>query len=108
MPLPSNPSVISGFFSNIGTIALAIVGGILGLVGKRAGGVLALISGTITIVFGILTIYIIQGWEVWPYSFFSSTLEIGIGGTSHLFAGITLEAIIITTGGILILTGGSD
>ena len=91
---------------NMTLVGLAIVGGILGLVGKRAGGILAIIAGTLAIVFGLMTVYLTHSEVLWPLSFFTSTLDWFIP-PYHLFAGISIEALLMLGGGITIVAGGS-
>ncbi len=91
---------------NMTIVGLAIVGGILGLVGKRAGGILAIIAGTLAIVLGLITVYITGTELLWPLSFFTSTLDWFIP-PYHLFAGISIEALLMLGGGITIVASGS-
>jgi hypothetical protein len=91
---------------NMTFVGLAIVGGILGLVGKKAGGILAIIAGALAIVFGILTVYFTGTEMLWPLSFFTSTLH-WFTPPIHLFAGISIEALLMLGGGITIVASGS-
>jgi hypothetical protein len=91
---------------NLTLTGLAVVGGILGLAGKTAGGILAIIAGALAIIFGIITVYVTGNETVWPLSFFTSTLG-WFMPPEHLFAGISIEALLILGGGITIMAGGS-
>jgi hypothetical protein len=101
------PDEVIGWFVNIAICSLAIVGGILGLTGKRAGGMLALIGGAFAIICGLITVYITWNMTLWPYSFFTSTLNL-FDEPYHLFAGISIEALLTLAGGIVIIASGSD
>ena len=84
---------------------IAVVGGILGLAGKRAGGALALIAGVVWLIGGFLwgTVIILT-----PLSaIFGWTSQIAIPvGSDYII--ITVEAILSVVGGIMILPGGKD
>lgn len=85
-------------------MVLAVIGGILGIAQKKAGGILALISGITLIVFTLiyLSMPLIFFWfATLPYSFFAYYLGIGM-----VF--LTIESIIILVGGIVGLASGSD
>ena len=92
---------------NIALLSLAISGGILGIVGKKAGGILALISGVLAICLGIITVYVTYTEMMRPFSFFTSTLD-WFSPPDHIFAGISIEALLILVGGIVIIATGSD
>ena len=85
---------------------LALIGGILGLAGKKAGGWLALIVGLIWVIFGVLVMTPVgQAWMLYlitlmPY------LTVLLGFT--IWGPITIEAVLVLVGGILILAGGDD
>ena len=98
---------VSCFLLNAGITTLAIVGGILGITGRRSGGVLALIGGAVAIFFGILTVYVTWDLATWPISFFTSSLGL-FPEPEHLFAGITIESLLILAGGITIIASGTD
>jgi len=91
---------------NLEITGLAIVGGILGLVGKRAGGILPIIAGELAIVFGLATVFITFTEVVWPLSFFTSTLDL-FTPPFHLYLGISIESLLMLGGGILVVAGGS-
>ena len=101
------PDYMSCWFLNAVIVCLAIIGGILGLVGKRAGGILALIAGIIAIVFGLITVFVTWDISTWPLSFFTSYLG-WFHEPIHMFAGITLESLLILAGGIVITASGSE
>ena len=91
---------------NLEITGLAILGGISGILGKRAGGILAIIAGELAIVFGLVTVSITGTEVVWPFSFFTSSLH-WFPTLFHLFAGISIEALLILGGGITIVASGS-
>ncbi|NVM31723.1 MAG: hypothetical protein HWN65_22990 [Candidatus Helarchaeota archaeon] len=87
---------------------LLLVGGILGLAGKKAGGILALIAAAFIMLEGILISFVFNPFTqpelilmFNPWSFF-----VGFVGLSISF--LTIEAILGLLGGIFILAGGSD
>ncbi|NVM53707.1 MAG: hypothetical protein HWN66_08385 [Candidatus Helarchaeota archaeon] len=100
---------IIGWIINLLLAMLGLVGGILGLVGKKAGGALALIAGLVWILLMVLLSMGVFGdpitnWETWamlaPYSLF--------GAYVYAIPYITLEGLLCLIGGILILAGGED
>ncbi|MDD1778975.1 MAG: hypothetical protein LUQ65_12490 [Candidatus Helarchaeota archaeon] len=101
-----DPDALYCLLTNIVIAGLAIVGGIIGRLGKRAGGILAIIAGVLAIVFGLITVYYTHNESVWPLSFFTSTY-FWFTPPVHLFAGISIEALLILSGGILVVAGGS-
>ena len=90
---------------------LALIGGILALAGKRAGGILALVVGIIWLTMAILlnlsiisisddlAAFIVQ---IPSYSFFLVYLGVYIWGL------LCIETILVFVGGILATAGGSD
>ena len=86
---------------------LAIVGGIIGVSGKRSGGAFALSSGVIAIVYGFFTISWSHSYVTYPTSFFTDILHV-FPAPTHVFLGISLEAILILAGAICILAGGHE
>ena len=98
---------ISCWILNAAICSLAIVGGILGLVGKRSGGILAIIAGAVAILFGLITVYVTWDMATWPISFFTSIL-LWFPEPTHIFAGITIESLLILAGGIVIVASGSE
>jgi len=105
--LTEGPEEVSCWLLNAAICGLAIAGGILGLTGKRVGGILALVGGAVAILFGILTVYVTWDFSTWPISFFTSYLG-WFPEPEHLFAGITIEALLILAGGIVIIASGSE
>ncbi len=93
---------ISGWIWNLLVVALAIVGAILGFASKKPGGWLLLAAGLLSIVLGV--VYFISNYallEAWQYSYFTFW---GLGWPEfNLFVGISLEALLITIGGIISL-----
>jgi hypothetical protein len=86
---------------NLAAIALSIIGGILGLAGNKAGGVLALIGAMIWIL-GIILIYIDPLTFLWmiPLTYLGVWIPFDII--------ITYESVLVLLGGIFILAGGSE
>ena len=98
---------IQGWVCNLAVGILAVIGSILAFLSKKAGGVLLLVAGLISIVLGI--IFAVSGYThvtYWQYSYFATWGV--IAPLSNLFAGISLEALIITTGGIICLVSRSN
>jgi hypothetical protein len=97
---------ISGWIWNLIIAILAIVGGILGFLSKKPSGPILLAAGLLSIVLGIIywsTNYALL--ETWQYSYFTRW---GLSWPeSNLFLGISIEAIFITTGGIVCLVSES-
>ena len=85
---------------------LAVVAGILGLASK-GGGALALVIGLIAIVVGILWFSGILPIGYEPASGFDLWILDSIVSKEMLF-GITIEAIFITVGGVVMLASSSD
>jgi len=87
---------------------IALVGGILLLAGKRAGGILALIVGAIWLAIAILINFdLVMSWMGYimlppQFSFFVYFLNFSIWG--YLF----VEIVLVFVGGILGVAGGSD
>ena len=86
---------------NIASSAVAIVGGILGLLGKKIGGILALIVGALWIIGGILAIT----YVTIDFVALSVTLYYWIYDFTYV---VSIEAIIAIVGGILLLVSSSD
>ncbi len=94
-----------GWILNLIIIGIVILGGILGVARKKAGGGILLLMGIVLIVFGALS-YLTPLVELLPYSGFT---ELGLGfPLSNLVAGIPLEAFIVLLGGILVLASPSN
>jgi len=92
------------FYIYLGLIfaIIAIIGGIVGMAGKKAGGGIALIIAVIWLIGGFLAssvplLFPMSAMLLW-------TGQIAIGGVGI----ISIEAIICLVGGILVLAGGSD
>ena len=92
---------------NLGIGGCGLVGGVFGMKSQRGAGVLALIVGLLSIILGIIFVYVtlLSNLNFWQLSLFTETMGLGISGL-NLFAGISLEAILITVGGILVIAGG--
>lgn len=97
---------ISGWIWNLMVAILAIVGGILGFLSKRPSGPILLAAGLFSITLGIIywsTNYALL--EAWQYSYFTLW---GLGWPeSNLFLGISIEALLITIGGVICFIGRS-
>ena len=85
---------------------LAVVAGIMGLASK-GGGALALVIGLIAIVVGLLWSFGILPIGYEPASGFDLWILGSIVSKEMLF-GITIEAILITFGGVIMLASSSD
>ncbi|TFG05210.1 MAG: hypothetical protein EU536_02565 [Promethearchaeota archaeon] len=86
---------------NLVAIILSIIGGILGIAGKRAGGGLALVGALIWIL-GIILIYID------PMTFLFMLPMSWLGGYIPVDIIISWESLIVLLGSIFILAGGSE
>jgi len=84
------------FLSNLIIAIIIIVGGILGIVQKTAGGILALIGGAISLIGALLALYA-SFYYLWPLSVFFFIYP------SWLTYYFPIEAIIAIVGGIIIL-----
>ncbi len=97
---------ISGWIWNLMVAGLAIVGGILGFISKKPSGPILLSAGLLSIVLGIVywsTNYALL--ETWQYSYFP---QWGLSWPeSNLFLGISIEALLITIGGVISLLSKS-
>jgi len=91
---------------NLGIGCCGLIGGVFGMKGQRGAGFLALIVGLLSIILGIIIIYVSWNPNLLQISLFTTTIGIGTEDI-NLFAGISLEAILITVGGIFIIAGGS-
>jgi hypothetical protein len=91
---------ISGWIWNLMVAFLAIIGGILGFLSKKPSGPILLSAGLLSIVLGIIywsTNYALL--ETWQYSYFTAW---GLSWPeSNLFLGISIEALLITIGGVI-------
>ncbi|HUY00959.1 MAG TPA: hypothetical protein VMV49_15460 [Candidatus Deferrimicrobium sp.] len=86
-------------YINLVIAILAVVGGILALAGKKAGGALALIAGIVWLIGGFANLAMI-----FPVSaIYAWTGQLVIGGFL-----LSIEGILALVGGILALSGGSD
>jgi hypothetical protein len=92
---------------NLGIGGCGLIGGVFGMKGQRGSGFLALIVGLLSIVLGIIAIYVYWNPNLVQISLFTTTIGLGTEDI-NLFAGISLEAILITVGGICVIAGGSD
>jgi len=103
-------SLVWGYYSvaimiNLAVGGCGLIGGVFGMKAQKGAGVLALIVGILSIVLGIVFIYVTGNFNLWQFSLFSETM--GIGYTFiNIGAGISIEAILIAVGGILIIVGG--
>lgn len=84
---------------------LAIVGAILGMAGKRFGGIFALIAGALWLLGGLM-------WLQMPMLAPMSAMLIWTGQINFMafpmIYVISIEAILCLIGGILVLAGGSS
>jgi len=91
---------------NLGIGLAAIIGGVFGMKGQRGAGGVSLVVGVLSIVLGLLVI----GLGILNYSFVQFSLiafELNVT-VLYVTTGISIEAIIIAVGGILILAGGGS
>jgi len=84
---------------------IAVIGGILGLAGKRAGGALALIAGVIWLIGGFLWGNVVILTPLSSFLGWTNLIVISTGSSAIV---ITVEAILSVVGGIMILPGGKD
>jgi hypothetical protein len=92
------------WFTFLATAILALLGGILGFLNKRLGGILVLIGISMAVVVGFIIDYgeIICIYSLVVYIYNSM-------GVSLVFCAIiSIDAIIALIGGILIVAGGAD
>ncbi len=97
-----------GIVINLLIAGFAIIGGVFGAKGQQGPGFLALIAAVLSIVLGI--VFVSGGavnFNLLQYSFFMETVHIG-NPNVNLFMGISLEAILIAIGGLVIVASGSD
>lgn len=95
-------------YINLAIGGCGLIGGVFGMKAQRGAGVLALIVGLLSIILGIVFIYILPTYyNLWQLSLFTDTMHIGTQ-YYNLFAGISLEAILISVGGIFIVAGGGS
>ncbi|NVM29601.1 MAG: hypothetical protein HWN65_12235 [Candidatus Helarchaeota archaeon] len=92
---------ITAIVMNYVLAVLVIIGCILGFKGKNSGGILVLIIGVVSIIFGILYVGILDPWT-------SMFQQMAITPLVLVIPYVTLEQILVVLGGILILAGGSD
>ncbi len=94
-----------GWILNLSMAGIVILGGILGLAGKKSGGGILLIMAILLILFGALS-FLTPSFDMMPYSVFG---RFNIGSqVDNLIVGIPLEAFIILLGGILVLASSSE
>ncbi len=81
---------------------VVIIGGFLGLIGKRAGGAILLIIGLLWIIGAILPEMGVSSLLfLYPMSFF-------VAMSNAFLWVLTIESILIVIAGIMILAGGAD
>ena len=92
---------------------LGLIGGILAIAGKRAGGILALIVGIIWLLFAVLSNLGILVFSFPVELFYILVPQVGlsffavyIGFTIWGF--LTVEVLLVFVGGILAIAGGGD
>jgi hypothetical protein len=85
----------------------ALIGGVFGMKGQKGAGVLALIVGLLSIILGIIVIYVYWNPNLVQLSLFTETMGIGTEDI-NLFAGISIEALLITVGGIFVIAGAGN
>ena len=107
--IPGTVAEVTGWIVNLTISCLAILGGLIGITGKKFGDILALLIGFHIIIFGVLTVNVfwtISGnpYPLWPFSFFTSTLHI-FSEPTHLIFGISLEGLLIFGGSFVLLAG---
>ncbi|NVM53706.1 MAG: hypothetical protein HWN66_08380 [Candidatus Helarchaeota archaeon] len=103
---------IIAWILNLIIAILTLGGGFIVLIGKRTGGTLSLATGLLSITLGLIywttaNPKVGEFWQFWQFSFFAERLKIGLF-FDNLFFGISLEAILITAGSILVLAKGAD
>jgi hypothetical protein len=91
----------------------AVIGGIFGIKGHRGAGGLVLTMGLLSIFLGIIFAYLSYpyGYNYIQFSLFTQILHQFSFNHSYylnLFSGISLEAIIVTIGGIFVLASRSE
>ncbi len=92
-----NPIILT----NLAISIVILVGGILGILGKKVGGILALIGGALWLIGGLLVVVSdFAFYYLWPMSLFFIILNVGI-----LYF-LSLESIIAVISGIIILVSG--
>ena len=90
-------------YINLVLAILAILGGIIGIAGKKVGAVLVLIAAIVWIIGGLT----ISGLEsLVPISFYTAMTGNSLIGSGDWF--LTLEAILALIGSLLILAGRSN
>ncbi len=81
---------------------LALVGGIMGLASKSGGGA-AMVAGILSLVLGILSVTVLAFVYIGvQYSLFEQLMTLGP------WFGITLEAILMILGAIIMLASGKE
>ncbi len=91
---------------NLGISGCGLIGGVFGMKMQRGAGFLALIVGLLSIIFGI--VFYATSWTTGmifvQFSLVSDVM--GIGSLPiNLFLGVSLEAILISVGGVLAIVG---
>ncbi len=94
------------FILNFAIGGAAIIGGVFGIKGQSGAGEVALLAGVLSIVLGIIWASTMND-NLWQFSLISGSFNIGSPGF-NLFSGVSLEAIFIAVGGVLVMVGGSD
>ncbi len=102
--------VMSGllFLISFILIILALVGGIVALAGKKAGGILALIAGLVFVILGILVAVspmLLLGpvGLMWIFSWGTTTIYLGLPLVLYIY--MSLETILVLVGGIIAIPG---
>ncbi|HUY01049.1 MAG TPA: hypothetical protein VMV49_15910 [Candidatus Deferrimicrobium sp.] len=109
--IPGTIAESTGWIINFIMSILAILTGIIGIVGKKFGDILALFIGIHILIFGVLTVEVfstacVNPYPLWPYSFFTSTLHL-FSEPAHLIFGISLEGLLVLGGSLVLLSSGS-
>ena len=90
-------------YINLVLAILAILGGIIGIAGKKVGAILVLIAAIVWIIGGLT----LSGLEsLVPISFYTAMTGNSLIGSGDWF--LTLEAILALLSGLLILAGRSN
>ena len=99
---PADVTGIINTIINLALIILILLGAVLGIADKRAGGILLIIIAIVMILFSILyTLNPLTFGMLAPYTIISLLTTLAIPY-------VTLEAILILVDAILILAGGAD
>ena len=100
-----------GFILRMIVPAIALVGGLLAIAGKRAGGIIALIVGLMWFTLAlILNLELISSFEWWVVYFtqFQNSSIFGFHLDFMVWGYLTVETTLVLVGGILATAGGSD